>query len=148
MDISKEQDTTIKMFAPCGMNCTVCYKHCRKEHRHKPCGGCLNENEQATAHCRKCGIRDCVQTKGIAYCFQCFEFPCQRIKNLDRNYNRNYGENLIENSEIAREKGILYFIDAHTRCHRCADCGGIISLHDSICSKCGKNYMHKKPLRK
>lgn len=26
------------MFAPCGMNCLVCYKHCCHK---KPCAGCL-----------------------------------------------------------------------------------------------------------
>ncbi len=25
------------MFAPCGMNCLVCYRHCRPK---KPCAGC------------------------------------------------------------------------------------------------------------
>ena len=29
------------MFAPCGMNCKVCYKHC---YHKKPCAGCLNSD--------------------------------------------------------------------------------------------------------
>lgn len=33
-------DTT--MFAPCGMNCFVCYKHC---YHKKPCEGCLNSDQ-------------------------------------------------------------------------------------------------------
>lgn len=27
------------MFAPCGMNCLVCYKHC---YHKKPCDGCVS----------------------------------------------------------------------------------------------------------
>ena len=30
------------MFAPCGMNCMVCYKHC---YHKKPCAGCLNSEK-------------------------------------------------------------------------------------------------------
>lgn len=29
------------MFAPCGMNCMVCYKHC---YHKKTCAGCLNSD--------------------------------------------------------------------------------------------------------
>ncbi len=29
------------MFAPCGMNCKVCYKHC---YHKKPCARCLNSD--------------------------------------------------------------------------------------------------------
>ncbi|MCR0327795.1 hypothetical protein MKA58_10375 [[Clostridium] innocuum] len=29
------------MFAPCGMNCKACYKHC---YHKKPCAGCLNSD--------------------------------------------------------------------------------------------------------
>lgn len=30
------------MFAPCGMNCLVCYKHC---YHKKPCTGCLKSDQ-------------------------------------------------------------------------------------------------------
>ena len=32
---TEKMDTA--MFAPCGMNCLVCYKHC---YHKKPCAGC------------------------------------------------------------------------------------------------------------
>lgn len=36
------------MFAPCGMNCKVCYKHC---YHKKPCAGCLNSDQGKPEHC-------------------------------------------------------------------------------------------------
>lgn len=30
------------MFAPCGMDCMVCYKHC---YHKKPCAGCLKSDQ-------------------------------------------------------------------------------------------------------
>ena len=46
------------MFAPCGMNCLVCYKHC---YHKKPCAGCLNSDMGKPEHCRKCKIKDCIK---------------------------------------------------------------------------------------
>lgn len=55
------------MFAPCGMNCLVCYKHC---YHKKPCAGCLNSDIGKPEHCRKCKIKDCIKGKGLSYCFE------------------------------------------------------------------------------
>ena len=67
MKMPKENiDTT--MFAPCGMNCLVCYKHC---YHKKPCAGCLNSDKGKPEYCRKCKIKDCIKDKGLSYCFEC-----------------------------------------------------------------------------
>ena len=69
------------MFAPCGMNCLVCYKHC---YHKKPCAGCLNSDIGKPEHCRKCKIKDCIKGKGLSYCFECTDYPCKLIKNLEK----------------------------------------------------------------
>mgnify|MGYP000968736332 CR=1 FL=1 len=53
------------MFAPCGMNCMVCYKHCTVCKSVRPCAGCLNGDEGKPRHCRACAIRDCCREKGL-----------------------------------------------------------------------------------
>ena len=65
------------MFARCGMNCMVCYKHC---YHKKPCAGCLNSDRGKPEHCRKCRIKDCAAGKNITYCYECADFPCKQIK--------------------------------------------------------------------
>lgn len=85
MKMPKESIDTI-MFAPCGMNCMVCYKHC---YHKKPCAGCLNGDTGKPEHCRKCKIKDCVCQKGLFYCFECFNFPCKLIKNLEKVITRD-----------------------------------------------------------
>ena len=79
------------MFAPCGMNCKVCYKHC---YHKKPCAGCLNSDKGKPEHCRKCKIKDCIQTKALSYCFECAEYPCKLIKNLEKSYKESYHKNV------------------------------------------------------
>ena len=125
----------IDSFAPCGMNCIVCYKHCYTT-KH-PCGGCMVESKGKPEHCRKCKIKYCVQSKGLIYCYECSEFPCRLIKNIEKSYNKRYDESLIENSRIVQENGISYLMDLHNKKYKCSKCGGIISLHDKVCTECG-----------
>ncbi|MEG0077268.1 DUF3795 domain-containing protein [Anaerorhabdus sp.] len=121
------------MFAPCGMNCTVCYKHC---YHPKPCQGCLNSDLGKPEHCRKCKIKECTKEKGWTYCFQCEEFPCLLIKKLEKSYLKRYQTSLIANSKFVIENGLDEFMKKQTEVYTCQNCEGIISLHDNECSEC------------
>lgn len=121
------------MFAPCGMNCMVCYKHC---YHKKPCAGCLNSDRGKPEHCRKCRIKDCAAGKNITYCYECADFPCKQIKSLEKSYNSRYHASLLENSNDVKEHGMKALLEKHRRKYKYPDCGGIISLHDAECSEC------------
>ena len=92
-----EEKIDLMLFAPCGMNCLVCYKHC---YHKKPCGGCRNSDKGKPEHCRKCRIKDCIGDKGLVYCYECPEHPCRLIKNLEKIYKKRYQVSLVENSEL------------------------------------------------
>lgn len=121
------------LFAPCGMNCMVCYKHCDSK---KPCAGCLNSDQGKPEHCRKCAIKDCVNTRGLTYCFACEEYPCKRLKNLEKSYQTRYRASLLENSKSVKEKGLAAFMARQKERYTCPKCGGVISLHDAVCTEC------------
>ncbi len=121
------------MFAPCGMNCLVCYKHC---YHKKPCAGCLNGDNGKSEHCRKCKIKDCVKEKGFSYCFECSKHPCKQIKSLEKSYNSGYNASLVKNSSTAKEIGLVEFMKLQQKEYTCSVCGGIISIHDAECSEC------------
>lgn len=120
-------------FAPCGMDCMVCYKHCASK---KPCAGCLPGDAGKPEHCRKCKLKSCVQAKGLTYCYQCREFPCKAIKALERSYQKRYGASLIQNSRQVESEGLTAFMEAQRKKYTCKACGGAISLHDGACSDC------------
>ncbi|MDA3731369.1 DUF3795 domain-containing protein [Niameybacter massiliensis] len=132
MKMPSEPIETI-MFAPCGMNCKVCYKHCYMK---KPCDGCLKSDEGKPEHCRKCKIKDCVKLKGVSYCYECSEYPCKLIKNLEKSYNTRYGASLVENSQFVKANGLTAFMEQQKERYTCPNCGGIISIHDAECSEC------------
>lgn len=121
------------MFAPCGMNCKVCYKHC---YHKKPCNGCLKSDIGKPEHCRKCKIKDCIKDKGVSYCYECSEYPCKQIKNLEKSYNNRYGASLIENSQFVKNNDSTTFMKHQKAKYTCPECGGIISIHHSECSEC------------
>lgn len=124
------------MFAPCGMNCLVCYKHCFVK---KPCPGCSKNDNRKPEHCRKCKIKGCTKSKGITYCYECAEFPCKLIRNLEKSYNKRYQESLIKNSDIVKQVGLTEFMILEKEKWTCAYCGGVISLHDHVCGECEKS---------
>lgn len=121
------------MFAPCGMNCMVCYKHCGVK---KPCAGCLPGDEGKPEHCRKCRIKDCIREKSLTHCVACSQFPCKLIKNLEKSYNKRYQASLLKNSKFVRQYGLELFMQRQKEVYTCPKCGGIISIHDRACSEC------------
>lgn len=139
-----EEKLNEKMFAPCGMNCTVCYKHC---YHKKPCAGCLQSDDGKPEHCRKCKIKNCVKDKALKYCFECLEYPCKRLKYLEDNYQTRYAASLNENSLFVKKYGLAEFMEQQKAKYTCPACGGIISLHDLECSECGKRNASTKANR-
>lgn len=125
------------LLAPCGMNCLVCYRYCRRK---KPCPGCRTGEENKPEHCRKCAIKDCAESKSLAGCGGCPEYPCKRLKALEKSYNTRYQASLMENSRLVRTVGLDAFLEMQRSRYTCPGCGGVISLHDRACSQCGTTY--------
>ena len=123
--------------APCGINCMACYVHLRAK---KPCPGCHQQHQNKPEHCRNCNIKTCAAEHGVDICGDCDSFPCQRIKRLDASYRKRYAISLIENAQHIKAEGMTAFLEAEKIRWTCAACGGVISLHDRVCSACGKDY--------
>lgn len=123
----------VMMFAPCGMNCMVCRHHC---YRKKSCAGCLQSDMGKPEHCRTCKIKNCIEHQGGTYCFECSDYPCKLIKNLEKSYRKRYQASLMENSEAVRQHGLELFMKLQKEKYTCPKCRGIISIHDRECSEC------------
>jgi hypothetical protein len=128
-------DIAIITLAPCGMNCSVCYAHLRKKNR---CQGCRGQEECQPAYCRRCKIRNCAISRGIDFCYECVSFPCTAIKQIDKRYRLRYQVSLIENAIRVKTVGVEQFLLEEKQKWTCTECGGVISLHDRVCSVCGR----------
>lgn len=129
-------DFKAQMLAPCGINCTVCYRHLGKN----PCAGCSSYDSAKPETCRKCAIKACAAEKGISHCGVCDSFPCKPMKMLDKSYHKRYAVSLIENCLTVKEYGVEDFMTAQRSTYTCPACGGLISLHDGDCSNCEAKY--------
>jgi hypothetical protein len=86
----------LNMTAPCGLDCFNCPLYLANENENirkavaarlgldpeqAVCGGCRNEN--GTIACigmtGPCNVYRCIERKGIDFCFDCRDFPCDHL---------------------------------------------------------------------
>jgi len=125
---------TPEMLAPCGVNCAACSAYLDAK---RPCPTCRTPDE---AHKRKscigCEKKKCAFDRDLQWCFECAEFPCTKLKSMNRRYTRDYGVDLIQNGLDARKDMQKFMKTQRTRCT--CECGGIIDQHRRQCSECGR----------
>jgi len=126
-----------KMIAPCGMNCGLCIGHLREKNR---CPGCNGDDADKPKFCVACRIRHCDKIGGREQklCFKCAQFPCVRLRQLDKRYRTKYGMSMIENLESIRELGLERFVAREKDRWKCPECGGVICVHRKNCIYCGR----------
>jgi len=130
------------LIAACGMNCGICTAYLREKNK---CPGCRMTGIDNPITRAWCKIKRCefLEGAGKKYCFQCENFPCARLKHLDKRYRTKYGMSMIENLENIKKNGIRKFVaDEKTR-WACPECGGTICVHKHSCHTCGKTMKHR-----
>lgn len=111
------------LIAACGMDCGLCLHYLRAENK---CPGCFT-GRKVNNKPIKCGIIICRKRRG-EYCFDCDEFPCERLKTLDKRYRIKYGMSEIENLHNIKEKGIDNFVKSE--CEKYQSSKGTLCIHN------------------
>jgi hypothetical protein len=80
-----------QMTAPCGLPCFACYLYQANENvelrstvskilgippEKAVCAGCRNEQGRCAHHDQTCRLYPCAGRKGVAFCSECEDFPC------------------------------------------------------------------------
>jgi hypothetical protein len=110
--------------APCGMNCGICKAYLRKKN---PCHGCHEAEQNMPITRVNCRIRTCDKRTGD-FCYDCDQFPCDRLKHLDKRYRTRYGMSEIENLEHIRDRGMESFQENERA--RWTSEKGVFCVHD------------------
>lgn len=100
-----------ELIAPCGMNCGLCIGYFREKNK---CPGCNEDWSCNREYIKKCVLRNCEKRKksGLKFCSgKCDEYPCRRLKNLDKRYRQRYDMSMLENLENLEKIGIGKFLD-------------------------------------
>jgi len=119
------------LMVPCGMNCGICMAYLREKDK---CPGCRELDEESKISCLRCRIRNCKLRQGN-FCFECDKFPCKDLKHLDKRYRTKYDMSMIDNLENIKKVGIDNFLKGELKKWTCAECGGIICVHNKKCYK-------------
>ena len=141
----------LELIAPCGMDCALCASYLAQKNdvkgrgfRMPICVGCRPRGKQCAFIKKGCSKL----SKGeIAFCFECTDFPCSRLKTLSDRYLSRYRMSPVENLRFIKENGMESFLEAQTRKWSCPTCGGMICCHNGLCFNCDfEKLKTKKPL--
>ena len=83
-----------KMTAPCGLSCFNCVVYQANENEglrkmiskklgipveKAVCRGCRHEDGNCPILPTECSVYPCVEEKGLTFCFECADFPCDKL---------------------------------------------------------------------
>jgi hypothetical protein len=125
-----------ELIAPCGMNCGICKYHYREKNT---CPGC-RELDKKTAITRfRCIVRECeiLKDRKWKYCSdKCDNYPCKRLKALDKRYSNKYHMSMLENLKLINEKGVDALLKKEKSKWKCPKCANIVTCHGGMCLTC------------
>ncbi|NMC57555.1 MAG: DUF3795 domain-containing protein [Eubacteriaceae bacterium] len=136
-----------ELIAPCGINCALCVSYLamkndlnKKGFNKSYCAGCRPRGKNCAYMKKQCKLPG----EGLVrFCYECKDFPCKRIKNLDRRYSTKYHESNIENLQFIKQHGMYEFLIKQADEWRCKKCGDVICCHNGLCLKCDLDVLIK-----
>ena len=133
----KQQKMIEDQIAPCGANCILCMAYLRTKNH---CPGCRFDDKNKAKSCIQCKIKNCQRLKdsNLNYCYECIDYPCDRIKHLDKRYRKNYSYSMIDSLNDIKINGVINHIKNEEEKWICKKCGGVVCVHRGYCVECGE----------
>jgi hypothetical protein len=135
------------LIAPCGMNCGVCASYLamandlkKKGFGKKYCAGCLPRGKNCVFMHKQC---DRLGKGLVRFCYECDDFPCRRLKTLDKRSRTKYHMSMIDNLHFIKAHGIASFLEKEAAKWRCPKCGGVICCHNGLCFSCSLDKLRQ-----
>ncbi|MBN2559293.1 MAG: DUF3795 domain-containing protein [Clostridia bacterium] len=129
-----------RLIAPCGMNCGLCvsYQAMKNDLKNRGfnrryCPGCIPRGKNCTFMADQCSL---VGKGLVRFCLECGDFPCSRLKSIDKRYREKYHMSMIENLRSIKENGMEMFLQKQEEAWSCPECGGLICCHNGLCMNC------------
>lgn len=105
------------------------------------CDGCLSDNVFPTCvECRH-GFRRCAAEREVTWCFQCHDFPCQRLRDFLHIHVVNgisHHARAIDDLQFMKEHGVERWVQEQERAGRCPQCGKRLYFFTRECPSCQK----------
>jgi hypothetical protein len=129
-----------KLIAPCGMNCALCINYLamkydlkKKGFKKAYCPGCLPRGKNCIFLKNQC---ERLGQGLLRFCYLCPDFPCRRLRDLDKRYRTRYHMSMIQNLNSIKTFGIGHFLAQQAIEWNCPECGELICCHNGLCLNC------------
>ncbi|MBP7461111.1 MAG: DUF3795 domain-containing protein [Candidatus Delongbacteria bacterium] len=97
------------------------------------CDGC--RSERRSFYCRTmCGFKACAAEKGVEFCGECPDYPCQTLMNFQSQMPHRL--ELWDNLAMIRKEGLDAWYSKMVDHYRCPECGALNSAYDLLCPEC------------
>ena len=98
------------------------------------CDGCRAKRQ--STYCKTCAISKCASEKGLDFCGECTDFPCELLSDFQKAmpHRIELWQNLTHIKEAGFEQWYMEMVEHYS----CPDCGTINSTYDLACRNCGK----------
>lgn len=144
------QNPDKRLAAVCGLFCPACTLYIgtteNEPHRLKAvadsyhtspevwkCYGC--RSKKRGYFCKnECKMVDCAKEKGVEFCVECDEYPCQELRTFKE--QRPHRIELWENQRRIKEVGYARWYGEMLDHYACPQCGTLNSAYDLKCRSC------------
>ena len=98
------------------------------------CYGC--RSAKRGPYCEQCKMFACAAERGIEFCVECTEYPCDELKQFQS--ERPHRIELWDDLERIKAIGYKHWLKEISRNYTCPQCQSINSAYDLKCRKCGE----------
>ena len=98
------------------------------------CSGC--KSEVTATFCTSRHMRECARDKGLEFCVDCADFPCEIITAF-RNDDASHHSAVLSNLEMIGEIGVEAWLAAEAVRWSCPGCGKRFHWYTESCPGCG-----------
>ncbi len=122
----------------CGLYCGACGILMATEtgQTDEECWGC--KSDKVAKHCNDCRIKACAQSRNVAFCCDCSDYPCKTLTAFKED---GWPHHLVgvSNLNAIRRQGIQQWLaDQETR-WKCPGCGRKFEYYQTNCPQCGRH---------
>lgn len=121
----------------CGLYCGSCphLLNAKAGIASNACFGC--KSGQAAEWCRTCALKKCARDKGVAFCYECLEYPCPDLEGFKASAEYPYHREIYDYMDIIRNEGKDVWLEKMKVRWSCPGCGREASWWDMSCRRCG-----------
>jgi hypothetical protein len=102
------------------------------------CEGCLSN--LVNEWCANCYFRKCVKEKEVTYCFECKDFPCEKL--VDFSKTRPHRALGVGNLKQLKEMNLEEWLKQQEKRWTCSSCGKKLHWYSEKCPDCGTRFVN------